>query len=498
MTSVDVAAQQRRINELALQDVDSLAERQRQCAAELKALPDAIKEAAKAAEYKEAARLQERIDLLKTQAEELAAARAMSVRAKRRRAPAALLPADAVKSQAASVFGERVAEVVEPLRPCVDATLAVLAEGLRIAASEGVSEVRIRRAPDVDAAIRSKHVFDPAGANSRAEHEIRRAASHGDVAYREAHEAYVAKVTRVLLKVQYFVDVGFCWVPVGKGLGVPADGDAADAEWKDDFAILHAHHDAVAGFKAEIERDAFCELCGAFDGDGTHAFEHVSRAVTESEVARMLLRWRLRDAGYFSRAHSGLAELVKEWHRKNHAARATNPTADALSFRSEQFRAFQKPGALPNFGGVCFHVAHGAAGARLAKALGDGVEATAGFTRADKTAASFEEYVEACVAAASSDTYESGFYSRRNATGANAAARTVPANTEVIAAAGTASLRNLCAREKFQQARRDEGEAMMSPASPVSTPAGFNKTYTPSLSSMSSPASTPASSSRGR
>ena len=41
----------------------------------------------------------------------------------------------------------------------------------------------------------------------------------------------------------------------------------------------------------------------------------------------------------------------------------------------------------------------------------------------------------ATVAAASSDTYESGFYSRRNATGANAAARTVPAMPEVIAAA---------------------------------------------------------------
>ena len=89
MTSVDVAAQQKRINELALQDVDSLAEQQRQCAAELKALPDAIKEAAKAAEYKEAARLQERVDLLNRSATELAAARAMSVRAKRRRAPAA-------------------------------------------------------------------------------------------------------------------------------------------------------------------------------------------------------------------------------------------------------------------------------------------------------------------------------------------------------------------------------------------------------------------------
>jgi hypothetical protein len=422
----------------------------------------------------------------------------MSVRAKRRRAPAALLPADAVKSQAASVFGERVAEVTGPLRPCVDATLAVLAEGLRIAASEGVSEVRIRRAPDVDAAIKSKHVFDPAAANSRAEHEIRRAASHGDVAYREAHEAYVAKVTRVFLKVQYFVDVGFCWVPVGKGLGVPADDAAADAEWRDDFAILHAHHLAIAGFRAELERDAFVELCGAFDGDGTHAFAEVSRAVAESEVARMLLRWRLRDAGYASRAHSGVAELVKEWHRKNHAARATNPTADVLSFRSEQFRAFQKPGALPAPGGVCFLVAHGEAGARLTEALGDGAEATAGFARADGKAASFEEYVEACVAAASSDAYESGFYSRRNATGANAAARTVPAMPEVIAAAGTASLRNLCAREKFQQARRDEGEAPTSPASPVSTPAGFNKTYTPSLSSMSSPASTPASSARGR
>ena len=498
MSSVDVAAQQKRINELALQDVDSLAEQQRQCAAELKALPDAIKEAAKAAEYKEAARLQERVDLLNRSATELAAARAMSVRAKRRRAPAALLPADAVKSQAASVFGERVAEVTGPLRPCVDATLAVLAEGLRIAASEGVSEVRIRRAPDVDAAIKSKHVFDPAAANSRAEHEIRRAASHGDVAYREAHEAYVAKVTRVFLKVQYFVDVGFCWVPVGKGLGVPADDAAADAEWRDDFAILHAHHLAIAGFRAELERDAFVELCGAFDGDGTHAFAEVSRAVAESEVARMLLRWRLRDAGYASRAHSGVAELVKEWHRKNHAARATNPTADVLSFRSEQFRAFQKPGLFPQPGGVCFLVAHGEAGARLTESLGDGAEAVAGFARADGEAASFEEYVEACVAAASSDAYESGFYSRRNATGANAAARTVPAMPEVIAAAGTASLRNLCAREKFQQARHDEGEAMMSPASPVSTPAGFNKTYTPSLSSMSSPASTPASSGRGR
>ena len=498
MTSVDVAAQQKRINELALQDVDSLAEQQRQCAAELKALPDAIKEAAKAAEYKEAARLQERVDLLNRSATELAAARAMSVRAKRRRAHAALLPADAVKSQAASVFGERVAEVTGPLRPCVDATLAVLAEGLRIAASEGVSEVRIRRAPDVDAAIKSKHVFDPAAANSRAEHEIRRAASHGDVAYREAHEAYVAKVTRVFLKVQYFVDVGFCWVPVGKGLGVPADDAAADAEWRDDFAILHAHHLAVAGFRAELERDAFVELCGAFDGDGTHAFAEVSRAVAESEVARMLLRWRLRDAGYASRAHSGVAELVKEWHRKNHSARATNPTADVLSFRSEQFRAFQKPGLFPQPGGVCFLVAHGEAGARLTEALGDGAEAVAGFARADGEAASFEEYVEACVAAASSDAYESGFYSRRNATGANAAARTVPAMPEVIAAAGTASLRNLCAREKFQQARRDDGEAPTSPASPVSTPAGFNKTYTPSLSSMSSPASTPASSARGR
>ena len=256
--------QQKRINELALQDVDSLAEQQRQCAAELKALPDAIKEAAKAAEYKEAARLQERVDLLNRSATELAAARAMSVRAKRRRAPAALLPADAVKSQAASVFGERVAEVTA-LRPCVDATLAVLARPAH--RPRRASPRCIRRAPDVDAAIKSKHVFDPAAANSRAEHEIRRAASHGDVAYREAHEAYVAKVTRVFLKVQYFVDVGFCWVPVGKGLGVPADDAAADAEWRDDFAILHAHHLAIAGFRAELERDAFVELCGAFDGD---------------------------------------------------------------------------------------------------------------------------------------------------------------------------------------------------------------------------------------
>ena len=497
---VDVAAQQARINQLALQDVDALAEMQRLGNAELATLPAAIKQAAELKEYARAAELQLRIEHLKSRAEELAAARAMSVRSKRRKDPASLLPATQLKDNASSVWNERVRDVVAPLEVPVDTTLAVIAEGLRLAASEGVYEIKIRRAPDVDAALKSKHVWDPDASNSRAEHELRRASSYGDTAYQEKHELYLHNVTRTLKKVEYFVDVGFCWIPVGAGLGVPSDANAEiyDSDYKNDFATLHKHHRAFAGFTPEVERDAFCEMASAFDGDTTHLFRDVDTCCSTSEFARMLLRWKLNGAGYASKAHSGMDSLVKEWHRKNHAARVLSPTADVLSFRSEEFKRFVKPGSHPSAGGVMLTVAHGEQGERLRKGLGDGIEDVAGFTKTDKTPSALVEYVEACVSHAALDTHESGFYARRGAVGANAMPRIIPTQPEVLQAAGTASLRNVIAREKFWQRRRNEGEVVLqSPASPVSTPAGFakTKTYTPS---SASPSITPSGSTNTR
>jgi hypothetical protein len=223
MSELDVAAQQARINQLALLDVDALAEEQRLGRNEMLRLPDLIKKAVEDAEYARAATLQQRIPYWKQRFEELAAARAMSVRLKRRKDPAALLDATELTENAASVWSTRVQDVCVSLAAPVNTALAVIAEGLRLAASEGVYEIKIRRAPDVTEVLKSKHVWDPDLSNSRAEHELRRAASYGDTAYQEKHEKHVHSVTRTLGKVDYFVDVGFCWIPVGRGLGVPSD-----------------------------------------------------------------------------------------------------------------------------------------------------------------------------------------------------------------------------------------------------------------------------------
>lgn len=80
MSELDVAAQQARINQLALLDVDALAEEQRLGRNEMLRLPDLIKKAVEDAEYARAATLQQRIPYWKQRFEELAAARAMSVR----------------------------------------------------------------------------------------------------------------------------------------------------------------------------------------------------------------------------------------------------------------------------------------------------------------------------------------------------------------------------------------------------------------------------------
>ena len=301
MSELDVAAQQARINQLALLDVDALAEEQRLGRNEMLRLPDLIKKAVEDAEYARAATLQQRIPYWKQRFEELAAARAMSVRLKRRKDPAALLDATELTENAASVWSTRVQDVCVSLAAPVNTALAVIAEGLRLAASEGVYEIKIRRAPDVTEVLKSKHVWDPDLSNSRAEHELRRAASYGDTAYQEKHEKHVHSVTRTLGKVDYFVDVGFCWIPVGRGLGVPSETETHDATYRHDFATLHKHHKAFAGFAPEVTRDLFVEMAESFDGNSAHVFGDLDICLCTSEFGKALLRWNLNAKGYASK-----------------------------------------------------------------------------------------------------------------------------------------------------------------------------------------------------
>mmetsp|Transcript_1405 Transcript_1405/g.4777 ORF Transcript_1405/g.4777 Transcript_1405/m.4777 type:complete len:80 (-) Transcript_1405:147-386(-) len=74
---------------------------------------------------------------------------------------------------------------------------------------------------------------------------------------------------------------------------------------------------------------------------------------------------------------------------------------------------------------------------------------------------------------------------------------------DIVHGAGTPSLRNLCAREKFWQRKRMEGEAVyetQAPASPSSTPGGGSaRTKTAGASSgANSPSITPMGSTKSR
>jgi len=113
------------------------------------------------------------------------------------------------------------------------------------------------------------------------------------------------------------------------------------------------------------------------------------------------------------------------------------------------------------------------------------------------------EYVEAIVSRAAVDTYPDGFVARRTAIGQNSSARVMQVQPDIVHGAGTPSLRNLCAREKFWQRKRMEGEAVyetQAPASPSSTPGGGSaRTKMAGASSgANSPSLTPMGSTKSR
>ena len=152
------------------------------------------------------------------------------------------------------------------------------------------------------------------------------------------------RVRRALGLVEYVVDVGFCWIPVGRALR-DGDGNLSDAESAESaYATWWSHHRSIAGFPAETELDSFVALADLFDGDATHNAEDVD-AVLTSELGRMLLRWKLHGLGYASRAYADVARLTHEFHKKNHATPGRLP-ADAAhaaaTFRSSAFRAFNR------------------------------------------------------------------------------------------------------------------------------------------------------------
>ena len=340
-----------RIQKLSLEDADTLLERQRRCDAEAKSLSRSIDAAVKAADYAQAAQMQARQAELTAQMSDLKEARVLAVKLKKQRAREAsgaamgLPEASQMARESLATWNAQLAEACQPLNPQVDTVLILLADAFKVAASEGIGQVRIRRAPDPDAILDNEPLWDPSLAANRAEHDVLSSAAHHDSkkahqAYLRAHEKYLERVRRALGLVEYVVDVGFCWIPVGRALR-DGDGNLSDAESAESaYATWWSHHRSIAGFPAETELDSFVALADLFDGDATHNAEDVD-AVLTSELGRMLLRWKLHGLGYASRAYADVARLTHEFHKKNHATPGRLP-ADAAhaaaTFRSSAFR----------------------------------------------------------------------------------------------------------------------------------------------------------------
>ena len=111
------------------------------------------------------------------------------------------------------------------------------------------------------------------------------------------------------LRVDYILDVGYCYVPVGKNLtrdDIVCFYDLCHASRTlqyDSFELgpyplmqLFSFflHDSE---RFDIERERFLEIASSFDGEFVHSFEDV-KAVWESDVTRLQVIWQMRKAGY--------------------------------------------------------------------------------------------------------------------------------------------------------------------------------------------------------
>ena len=444
--TADVETQSERIKNLSLQDVDTLVERQRRIEVELKHLAEELKITVQDADYAKAAKIQAEEASLHAETHDITRLARLSLASRssaRARLPARPDPPPRLPcARTPSPFGTRVSRRCSPLEAAVETTLVIIADALKLAAAEGMTVIHLRDPPDVDSIL--KDLFDPEAAPSLNKHRLKMHHAHyndpsAHHAYVDNHEKYKERVKGILAKIQFMVDLDFCWIPVGETLRDDAD-----------FEIFWRHHGTIAGFAAEAELDDYVTLASNFDGEAVHNSNDLV-AVMSSDFATMNLRWRLDQAGYVSSGGTLLKQTVETFHRKNHARnKEKKDGAEPSRFRSSEFRALNI-WSIPNpKAEVFFTVAYGEGGERLRATL-KGTANVDGFLHANQTRRTFTEYVEYTTL----DAADTKWMQEKD--------NTIPHAT--LQAAGTLSLRNLCAREKFMEHERSTGTETMTKAS---------------------------------
>ena len=426
-----MTATNRRIKALSLEDIDSLTARHLAVEARLRGLAASKENAAESPEWESELKTINATEAkLKEEAEELAAAKALAIADAKKRARVAaaanveLRPAGDVVDAALASWEARTNAVLAPMSASIDTALKIITHALKLASDQGYCEIKIRSTPLTGQARQDNHTFQ--------------------------QTKQLPAVLSMMARVDFVVDLGFAWVPVGASLT------------REDAKGFWIHHRAISGHPAEMDMDAFVALCDGFDGEVMHSWTLAGEAL-ESDLGRMFLRWRLRRAGYVSRAHTTLATTLYHLHQRNHervhlrgrlpdAPGAAKPvSADGkkptslIEFRTTEFKRTH-----PEPGEPWLVVACGAAGRRLAGQLRgaeetfEEIEGPTGEERGT-TGASFAAYVEATAESASNfncDAFPTTF---------GAILAVMP---EVIRAAGRINANALRAREEAFRAER--------------------------------------------
>eukprot|EP01043_Picozoa_sp_COSAG02_P006512 COSAG02_NODE_186_length_30414_cov_24.815372_13_plen_384_part_00 len=249
---------------------------------ELTATKAALKEAVDAKNYAAAAEHQAKEAELTASLAELKKARAAAC------GPDGLpQPADDMRAVAMRAWGERATALLAPLEPAINTTLAIMHQGLTLAAAEGSMKIRI---------VPSSPTARPPPPAA----------------------------------VDYSMGWGSCQVPVGKGLT-----EELVAKFRANFQQQQhqqrQNHQAVYGALTghaiapvavdDCSEEQLQSYAATFDGDTLHAAEDLWR-VLRSPVGFLSLRWRLHEAGYATRVE--LNSKTQDEYRGVHQKQTRN------------------------------------------------------------------------------------------------------------------------------------------------------------------------------
>jgi hypothetical protein len=303
--------QAERLRELAALDITELSLRQAKAAETLIEVRGGLAEAVTREDYAVAAGLKTKEGILVAEVHELKEAHATASHLRKKRAREELkantnasglpLVTDMVATTD-KVWEEHIREVLVSLEPLLDTARMIVQHCLTLVAAEGIQAFSIRPRMDIyDHGVRTGllrsqdmpqrwrgEVCDPFAKLARERRQTQSDTSLTkhvkNLHFSQEIITAVTEFETVWQRVTYIVDLGFCWIPVGKGL--------TEAQYTE----FHSFHEAIAGRPCEIEQDLYMAMTTSFDEEVLHSL-HLTR-VLSTRVGRMQLRWQLNQAGY--------------------------------------------------------------------------------------------------------------------------------------------------------------------------------------------------------